>query len=152
MVGLVLRMWLSLFSFFLFFHFGFLISPPLSHPHLTYEQAYGLHRYSTMQYSKMEGQVDAWEENKHLPLPERMAAVFDWTPGLPYDPSGPHLDLTSFLPAHRAERLLCILREASYWFGKETAEKVELDPREKEGWVDAYDLQPDVPFPERVVP
>jgi hypothetical protein len=117
-----------------------------------HSQAYGLHRYSTMQYSKMEGQVEAWEENKHLPLPERMAAVFDWTPGLPYDPSGPHLDLTPFLPAHRAERLLCILREASYWFGKETTEKVELDPREKEGWVDAYDLQPDVPFPERALP
>ena len=99
----------------------------------------------------MEGQAAGWEEHKDLSLEERVAKVFDWTPGVPYDPARGRQDLIPYLPANRAERLLCILREAHYWFGKETSEKVGLDEREKEGWADAYDLQPDVPFPEREV-
>lgn len=41
-------------------------------------------------------------------------------------------------------RLLEILREAHAWFGKETQEAAKAA-----GWEDAFDLQPDVPFPER---
>lgn len=112
-------------------------------------QAYGLHRYSCTQYSKLEDQVPAWKEKGHLSVQERMATVFDWTPGLPYDPSEQE-ELAPFLPAPRRERLLCILREASSWFGKETSRNRGVGLQEQEGWTDAYNLQPDIPFPERV--
>lgn len=75
------------------------------------------------------------------------AAPFDWTPGLPYDDS---VDLSPYLPNDRAEKLLDILREAHRRFGKDTQAEALAEAEGKGlGWADAFDLQPDVPFPER---
>lgn len=74
-------------------------------------------------------------------------APFDWTPGLPYDDSA---DLAQYLPKARAGKLIEILREAHGWFGKDTqAQALAAAEAEGKGWEDAFDLQPDVPFPER---
>lgn len=78
--------------------------------------------------------------------PLTLTAPFDWTPGLPYDDT---VDLTPYLPTERATRLLEILREAHRWFGKDTQAQAKAEEGGEGGWADAYDLQPDVPFPER---
>lgn len=73
---------------------------------------------------------------------------FDWTPGLSYDPDE---DVEAYLVGYpKRERLLEILAEAHSWFGKANQESLPQEVKESKGFLPAYNLQPDVPFPERV--
>ena len=51
---------------------------------------------------------------------------FDWTPGLDFDPSD---DYSPYLPEGRREEVMEILKEAHQWLGKDTHDKVGVDPR-----------------------
>ena len=93
----------------------------------------------------MEDQAPLWDP-KLTPEENWVKVPFDWTPGLPYNNS---IDVSPYLPDHRRERLLAILREAEYWFSKATQGNVKDPNVNTVDWEPSYNMQPDIPFPER---
>ena len=108
-------------------------------------KAWGLHEYAVSQYSKLEAAAATWDPSL-TPEQNWKKVPFDWTPGLPYNES---VDVVPYLPDSRQERILAILREAHYWLGKDTQAHVKDPTVDTTEWEPSYNMQPDLPFPER---
>lgn len=113
-------------------------------------KAWGLHKFAQMRYQNLEENVKDWKENQTL---EVNLKSFSWVPGLSLRPER----LTAIQEAlgenhPRSEEIIKCLQELHQWVHtggcfKRGEAPVNID--DCSGWDSAYNLQPDVPFPER---
>mmetsp|Transcript_4313 Transcript_4313/g.6578 ORF Transcript_4313/g.6578 Transcript_4313/m.6578 type:complete len:105 (+) Transcript_4313:206-520(+) len=100
--------------------------------------------YACARYRGLESNALKWSDSNTAE--QNLSLMNQYVPGMPADPK---IDLSLYLEASpHKEKVLMILKEAHEWFCKENEEKMESKLEER-GWLAAFDLQPDVPYPER---
>mmetsp|Transcript_4312 Transcript_4312/g.6573 ORF Transcript_4312/g.6573 Transcript_4312/m.6573 type:complete len:527 (+) Transcript_4312:330-1910(+) len=106
--------------------------------------AWGMWHYACARYRGLESNALKWSDSNTAE--QNLSLMNQYVPGMPADPK---IDLSLYLEASpHKEKVLMILKEAHEWFCKENEEKMESKLEER-GWLAAFDLQPDVPYPER---
>jgi predicted aldo/keto reductase-like oxidoreductase len=127
----------------------------ISFPHLIWlhmvTKAWGLHKFAQLRYQNLEGNIKDWKEDQTL---EVNLKSFSWVPGLSYRPER----LAAIREAlgsnnnPRCEEIMERLQEVHQWLhsgGCFKRGETPVNITDSSGWVSAYNLQPDVPFPER---
>ncbi len=107
-------------------------------------KAWGAYHYALKRYSSLEGNEAAWEKEG--------AASFSWVPGVPFT-AAREAKVREALQGHPdPDHVIQALREAHQWLSgggclkRGEAPIGHVDAAE---WEVAYNMQPDVPFPER---
>eukprot|EP00752_Nemacystus_decipiens_P010284 g9164.t1 len=107
--------------------------------------AWGMYDFARARYATLESN---WDKHKpELSDQENIDAFNSFTPGYPYRAD---VDMDEFIPdtCPNKPKVLAILKETHDWLCKENEAEVRKT-LEQRGWLAAFDLQPNVPFPER---
>eukprot|EP00904_Undaria_pinnatifida_P010039 jgi/Undpi1/6165/HiC_scaffold_20.g08649.m1 len=107
--------------------------------------AWGMYEFARNRYATLEANMKV--RKAELSDQENIAAWNKFTPGYPYRPD---VDIEPHIPdsCPNKTKVLKVLKEAHEWLCKENEAEVRKN-LESRGWLSAFDLQPDVPFPER---
>jgi predicted aldo/keto reductase-like oxidoreductase len=107
-------------------------------------KAWGMHHYAIKRYGSLEGNVEAWEKDG--------LASFSWVPGVSYRPERDEQLRACLGDNPKADHIMDAIKEVHQWCSKggclKRGEKPIGDVDASE-WEIAYNLQPDVPYPER---
>ena len=107
-------------------------------------KAWGMYHYALKRYSSLEGNEEAWKKEG--------VASFSWVPGVAYSIDREEKLRTSLSSHHDPEHVMQALREAHQWLhdgGCLKRGEAPIGDVDASSWEIAYNLQPDVPFPER---
>lgn len=100
-------------------------------------------------YQSLEGNLKDWKDG--APLEDNLK-FFGWAPGLSYRPEREG-QIAAVLSSHpRRNEVLAAIKEAHHWLHSGGCLLRGESPQnisDHSGWLSAYSLQPDVPFPER---
>ncbi|CAN0318645.1 unnamed protein product [Ectocarpus sp. 6 AP-2014] len=110
--------------------------------------AWGMYDFARARYATLESNL-----KKHKPElsdEENVNAFNRFTPGYPYRPD---MDMEEHIPdsCPNKAKVLEILKETHEWLCEDNEAEVR-QTLEQRGWLPAFDLQPNVPFPERNPP
>ena len=107
-------------------------------------KAWGMHHYAIKRYKSLEGNIANWNKDGF--------ASFSWVPGVAFQPKR-EAQLREALSSHpKVDHIMTAIKEVHQWCSndgcKKRGEAAIGDVDEKE-WEIAYNLQPDIPYPER---
>ena len=107
-------------------------------------KAWGMHHYAVKRYKSLEGNIESWKKDKY--------DSFSWVPGVPFQPEREAELRKSLASLPKAEHIMTAIKEVHQWCSKDgcikRGEKPIGEVDEKQ-WEIAYNLQPDIPYPER---
>ncbi|CAM9698797.1 unnamed protein product [Laminaria digitata] len=108
-------------------------------------KAWGMYEFARDRYLLLEKNLSARKPEKSEQ--ESIDAWCSFTPGYPYRPD---VDMEPHIPdsCPNKAKVLEVLKEAHEWLCKENEAEVRKTLGSR-GWLSAFDLQPDVPYPER---
>ncbi|CAN0171543.1 unnamed protein product [Pylaiella littoralis] len=107
--------------------------------------AWGMYDFARARYETLEQNMD--KHKPELSDEENLKAFNSFTPGYPYRPD---IDMEEHIPdtCPNKAKVLDILKETHDWLCKENEPEVRKT-LEQRGWLAGFDLQPNVPYPER---
>mmetsp|Transcript_13604 Transcript_13604/g.17735 ORF Transcript_13604/g.17735 Transcript_13604/m.17735 type:complete len:534 (+) Transcript_13604:49-1650(+) len=109
-------------------------------------KSYGMYDFARARYANIESNTAKWDDSKTAE--ENWKALsFNWVPGCGFREGFDYAPYVKESPF--AERIPQILAEVHEWLKEESIEGMK-EFRAEKGWVAAYDLQPDTPFPEKL--
>ncbi|CAN0129443.1 unnamed protein product [Scytosiphon promiscuus] len=108
-------------------------------------KAWGMYDFARARYDTLESNLD--KRNPDLSDEDNLEAFNSFTPGYPYRPD---VDMAQFIPdtCPNKTKVLNILKETHEWLCRDNEAEVRKT-LEQRGWLASFDLQPDVPYPER---
>jgi len=114
-------------------------------------RVWGYYDYACERYGNLQGNLKEWDDSK---TPDENRLKFSWGPGIPYRPEREAQLLAAFGSNPRAAELIEAVKDAHELFRdggcvKRGEVPSDVDADTLEYWQPAYDLQSDVPFPER---
>lgn len=125
----------------------------ISFPHLLWlhmvVKAWGLHKFAQLRYQNLEGNIKDWKADQTI---EENLKSFSWVPGLSYRAERLTVYQEALSSHPRCDEILERVQEVHQWLHSGGCFKRGEKPVNIEdctGWASAYNLQPDVPFPER---
>lgn len=112
-------------------------------------KSWGMYTFALQRYGPLESAAEKeWDDSLS---PEENKKKFSWVPGIAYRPARDD-KLRAILSSHpRGEYVLSCIKELHSWLSNGGCIKRNSIPADIsiDDWKSAYDLQPDIPFPER---
>jgi uncharacterized protein len=117
-------------------------------------KAWGMYKFAVQRYQSLENNLKDWDDSKSW---EERSKGFNWVPGLPYRPARQTQIMNLLLTRYSlqdTEYLILILQEVHQWLHSggcyhRGEVPINITSQDAKSWESAYNLQSDIPFPER---